>query len=131
MIKMRVRNLDRVKQMIDSLPRETRGLATRESAKYLLGNERRGLQYYPPQAPQVNYRRTFNYRFGWQVNDWGAGTKITILNSVPYAPFVRTRWAPRPWNWRTIEQVIASNLDGMMKAVNDAIQRWIKANEVN
>ena len=121
------RKLETLKAYIDALPRRIRGLATRDAAIYLVGNARRGLQYYPPQAPQVNYKRTYAYRFGWQWTD--EGVKSKIYNTVPYAPFVRTRWAGSPWNWRTIADVIASNTKGMIAEINKAVQRYINSTE--
>ena len=129
-VKINVRNLDTIKKMLDEIPAGARGIATRDAAFYLIGNERRGLQHYPKQAAHVTYRRTYNYRFGWRVNDWNAKTKIQILNDVPYAKYVRTRWAGSPWNWHTIDAVISDNMKGTMEAIDQSVQRYIKEREV-
>jgi hypothetical protein len=130
-LKFSVRNLEEVKAMLDSLPAGARGLATRDAAMYLIGNERRGLQYYPPYRGKTQPpKRTYNYRFGWRVNDWDAKTKIVIVNDVEYASYVRTRWAGRPWNWRTIPQLISDNAQGMLKEIDQSMARWLKSKEV-
>lgn len=126
MISIQVRNVDVIKKKIDGLGYGLKGIATMEVAKYMIGNERRGLQYYPPQRTATPYKRTYNFRFGWQVNSWDAGTKTRIINNVPYAKYVNTRWAGQPWNWRTIPQIFAANMSGAMKAVDDAVKRYLK-----
>jgi hypothetical protein len=127
MISIRTRNLERVKQFIDTLPRHLRGEAAKEAAIYLIGNERRGLQNYPKQVPWTPYVRTQKYRFGFQRTGEGVNTKI--VNEVPYAGYVRTRWAGMPWNWRTIAKVIIDNTTGMLQSVNRVLQAWIHKNE--
>lgn len=127
MININVRGVDRIKQKIDGLGYGLKGVATMEAAKYMIGNERRGLQYYPPQHTATPYKRTYNFRFGWQVNSWDAGTKTTIQNKVPYAKYVNTRWAGAPWNWRTIAQIFSDNMKGAMLAVDQAVARYIKS----
>lgn len=122
-----IRGLKEIKDYISALPRKVRGLATRDAAIYLIGNAHRGLQHYPAQAPQVTYQRTYNYRFGWQWTD--DGVKSKIYNTVEYAPFVRTRWAGMPWNWRTIADIISTNTKGMIQEINKAVQRYINTTE--
>ena len=129
-IKFNVRNLKEIQAMLDEIPPGARGIATRDAAMYIIGNERRGLQYYPPYKGRTPMKRTYAYRFGWQVNDWDAKTKIQVMNTAPHAPYVRTRWAGLPWNWRTVPQVIADNTAGMMRAINESVARWLKSKEV-
>ena len=130
MIKINARNIKEIREMITALPRPVRGIATRDAAMHLIGNERRGLQYYPPYRGKTPMKRTYAYRFGWQVNDWQAGAKVQIQNAVKHAPYVRTRWAGNPWKWRTIPEVIAANLKGMMQEINQAVARYIKSKEI-
>lgn len=127
MIGIKVRNLDRVKAFIDTLPRNIRGEATKEAGIYLIGNNRRGLKHEPKQVPWTTYTRTHKYTEGFRQID--EGVKSKIVNEVPYAPYPRTRWAGAPWNWRTIEAVIASNLAGMFQSINRVVQKWIDRNE--
>jgi hypothetical protein len=118
-----IRKLEQLKDYISTLPRNVRGKATRDAAIYLVGNNSRGLQHYPRQAAHVKYKRTYNYRMGWRVTD--EGVKSKIVNNVDYALYPRTRWAGSPWNWRTIADLIKSNMKGMIQEVNRAVQRYI------
>jgi len=124
---IRVRNLDRVKEFISTLPRNIRGEATKEAGTYLIGNKARGLKHYPRQVPWSKYKRTGAYGKGFVMI--GDGVKRQIVNEVPYAGYVRTRWAGMPWNWRTIEKVISDNMAGMFRAINKVLQEWINRNE--
>jgi DNA-binding beta-propeller fold protein YncE len=130
MIRINTRGLDQLKQKISELPHGTRGIATAEASKYLIGNERRGLQHYPSPPSGSTYQRTYKLRFGWRVNSWDAGTKTVIVNDVEYAPYVQgdnsQAWMHQG-RWKTVSDVIQSNMQGAMKAVNDAVARWLKA----
>ena len=126
-ISIKVRNLDRVKSFIDTLPRNIRGEATKEAGTYLIGNKSRGLKHYPAQVPWSRYKRTGKYGAGFVMV--GDGVQRKIVNDVPYSGYVRTRWAPMPWNWRTIEKVISDNMAGMFQAIYKVLNEWISRNE--
>lgn len=127
MINIQVKNVEAVKKKLSTLPRKLKKVVYEEAGLYLVGNETHGLQYYPPQAVKSvpPYKRTYNLRFGWMVN-FNAGSKTVIKNKVPYTKYVYTRWAGRPWKWRTINKIIKSETPGMMKAINIQIEREIR-----
>lgn len=129
MINVNVRNLDRIKAKLDKLPAGMRGVVTTEAAKYLIGNERRGLQYYPPPPASSRYQRTYKLRFGWQVSAWGDRTKTRIQNRVKYAPYVQGDY-DQAWmhkgRWRTVSKVISDNMKGVMNAINEAVARYLR-----
>ena len=128
---IKVRNLPEIKALLDKMPLSARRMATEEAGKYLMGNERRGLQYYPPRKSK--YKRTYNLRFGWQAQDWGDGVNIRIVNDVPYAPYVQgdndQAWMHKGV-WRTVQVVLDDNVDGIVQSIYLAWDRWIKQNEV-
>ncbi len=129
MIKMTVRGMTEIKSKIDKIPRGARADAVQSAAKALIGNQAVGLQKYPPTRPGQTYRRTFNLRFGWSVTDWGDRTKLKIINAVPYVPYVQGD-AEQAWmhkgRWRTISKVIEDNTAAMMRAVDQAVARYLK-----
>ncbi len=151
---IKIRGLDKVKQFISTLPRNVRGLATKEGAYYIVGNERQGLQYYPPRVEHgannpyqwesdkqrrayfatngfgkgIPYNRSYDLRFGWQVLEDGANSRA--VNNVPYAKFVQgdnQQKGHRSDRWRVVKDIIASNTTGMMRAINLAVERWLKS----
>ena len=129
MIRIKTRGIEGLKQKISELPHGTRGLATMEASKYLVGNERRGLQHYPPPPPQSSYVRTYKLRFGWRVQPFEANTKTVIVNDVEYAPYVQgdnTQAWMHVGRWRTVAEVIQANMAGAMRAVDQAVARWLK-----
>jgi hypothetical protein len=126
MINIKVRDYGALKKKIDDVAWGLKGVVTMEYAKYYIGNERRGLQYYPPQRTKTPYQRTYKFRFGWVVNSWESGTKTSIQNKVPYAKYVNTRWAGAPWKWRTINEIFKDNSRGAQLAAEQAVARHLK-----
>ena len=156
MITIKVRNLDKVKAFISDLPRGVRGEATKEGAIYLIGNDRRGLQHYPPRVNHgegnpyqwqsdkqrrayfasngfgggIPYNRKYDLRFGWKYIINGVQTKV--VNALNYAGFVMGADQQRGHmadKWRKIEQVIRDNTVGMLHAMGQAVDRWIKSRQ--
>ncbi len=129
MISVQVRNVERIKQKLEKLPIKIRGIATTEASRYLIGNEQRGLQHYPAPPSSSMYRRTYKLRFGWQVSGWNDGTKVKVENKVPYAKYVQgtntQAWMHRD-RWRTVSQVVSDNIRGAMKAIDQAVARYIR-----
>lgn len=121
-----VKGIEQVNKFLESVPRGVKGLATEAVAEYLVGNERHGLQYYPPEQSWYTHKRTYETRFGWQVKKWGDGTRVKIVNVVEHAIFPFTRWAGSPWGWRTIEQRIESNIKGALRHAQSVINKFLK-----
>lgn len=156
MISMRVRNLDKVKQAISDLPRGARGVAAEAAALALIGNERTGLQHYPARKQHgadnpyiwqserqrraffatngfgagIPSKRTDNLRFGWKAQSWGDKTKIHVINDQPYARFVMGDALQRGHKadgWRTYQEVIKTNTAAMLRAIDQALHRYLKS----
>ena len=129
MIDIKVRNLDQIKSKLDKVAPRIRGIAATEAGRYLIGNERRGLQYYPPPPAQSMYARTYKLRFGWQLSSWTAGTKVRVENKVPYAKYVQGDYT-QAWmhqgRWRTVSLVISDNIKGALKAIDEAVARYLR-----
>ena len=156
MIKIEVRKLDELKQKLDEIPRGARGEATEAAAMALIGNERQGLQYYPPRVLHgegnpyqwqserqrraffatngfgrgIPSERTYALRFGWKAQDWGDRTKIKVINDAPEARFVMGDDQQRGHTadgWRHYQQVIADNINLMFLRADQAVARWLKS----
>lgn len=67
---------------------------------------------------------------GWAYKAQGGGYGMSVYNSVPYAHFVMgdagQARQPGMVGWRKLMAVVESNLNGMMKAANEAVNRWLK-----
>ena len=156
MITTRVRNLDQLKDFITTLPRRIRGEATEVAAEYLIGNDRRGLKHYPARVKHgadnpyqwqsekqrrayfasngfgggIPYSRTNALKDGWTTKNDGAKTAVT--NDVPYAGFVmgdEQQKGHRADKWRLVPEIIKTNTAGMIQAVRQFVDRWIKENQ--
>lgn len=129
MITVNVRNNIALAQKLNEVPRGARGAATESAAKVIIGNDRTGLQHYPPVPAGSVYSRTYDLRFGWKVSAWGDGVDIKIQNNVKYAPYVQgasQTWFHAAHGWKTIWQVIDSNRAAINKAINEAVARFLK-----
>lgn len=122
----KVRNVDEVKQYINSVKNGLKGVATEAVAEYIIGNEQHGLQHYPPMRSWYTHTRTYATRFGWQVKSWGDGVRVKIVNTVEHAIYPYTRWAGSPWGWRTIPERIKSNIKGAIRHANSVVNKFIK-----
>lgn len=69
---------------------------------------------------------------GWQYKRQGGGYGATIYNAVPYAKWVMGDGTqarqPNKVGWRMMAEVISTNIKGAMQAANQAVGRWLKAN---
>lgn len=152
-MQIKVRYLEEFKEFISSLPRNARGEATKAGGKYLIGNDRRGLKHYPKRVQHgennpyqwqsekqrrkyfatkgfgegIPYTRKNRLADGWtQIED---GVNSKVVNSVPYAKYVvgddqqRGHAADK---WRKVGKVIEDNMKGMIQAMQQAVDRWIK-----
>lgn len=158
-IKITVRNLEKVKAFIDSLPRNVRGIATKAMAEWFVGNGSRGLKQYPPYKyitrksaygktfvsdKQRRYvmakirsgeidpgypHRTGNYQRGWgEIRN--EVTRSRIVNNVPYAHYVGGDADQARLNkkvgWRTVSDIISTNIKGAIRHAYAAINAWLK-----
>lgn len=122
----KVRNIENVNAYIDSVKRGLKGIATEAVAEYMIGNEQRGLQHYPPEKEWYTHKRTYATRFGWQVKNWGDGTRVKIVNTAKHAIYPYTRWAGSPWGWRTIPERVESNIKGAIRHAKSIVGKFIK-----
>ena len=129
MISIKVRGASELSAKLAAVPYGSRGAATESAAKVIIGNERTGLQHYPP--PRTSYVRTFMLRFGWYAQKCGDGTSIRINNKVPYAPYVQGNgtqaWYHAAHGWKTVAQVLASNAAAINVAIQQAVNRFLKS----
>ncbi len=125
------RNIDKIKQKLDTIQHGLKGHATEAVAEWMIGNESRGLQHYPAKPEGSTYNRTYNLRFGWIAKNWGDGTQVRIVNTVPYAGYVQGD-KDQAWmhvgRWRTVNQVIASNIKGAIRHAQSVVNKFIKMN---
>jgi hypothetical protein len=132
MLSLKIRGNQNFADKISALPRGVRGRACEAVAFALVGNKTntaKGLQYYPPKPSGSKYVRTYDLRFGWQVNKWGDGTKIKIVNIMPYAGYVQGD-ADQAWmhkgRWRKVGKIISDNMSVIDNAINKAAKDYIK-----
>ena len=129
MLTTKIRGNDKLAKKFDGLPRGLRGRACEAVAFVLMGNERKGLKYYPPKPSASKYVRTFDLRFGWKSQKWGDGTKIKIINIMPYAGFVQGD-GTQAWfhkgRWRTVSKIIDDNNRSIDNAINAETKKYLK-----
>lgn len=155
-LQINVRNLDKIKQYISTLPKMIRGKATEAAGKYLIGNDTRGLKKYPTrkthgegnpyqwQTPRqrrayfatngfgkgIPYQRTDTLKNGWkQINK---GVSSQVVNDVPYASYVMDKYQQRGHKkdgWRLVADIIGTNIKGMFTEIDKVLQAWIKQSE--
>lgn len=74
--------------------------------------------------------RTNTLKRGWAYKLQGGGFGARVYNPVPYAHFVMgdegQARQPAKVGWRKVMEVVSTNLNGMMKAANEAVNRWLK-----
>ncbi len=132
MLNVKIRNNDKLANKLSKLPYGVRGKACEAATLALLGKEGsapKGLRYYPPKPANSTYVRTFTLRGGWQASKWGDGTKIKIINAVPYAPFVQGN-KEQAWmhkgRWRTVSKIISDNRTVIDNAINAEVKKYLK-----
>lgn len=151
-ISIKVRGLDAVKEFIDSIPRNVRGVATEAAAEYLISDGRHGLKHYPAykyvtrrsafgvaffSARQRHYvmariregsidpgapHRTGEFQRSWHME--GEGAKTRIVGTLPHE-----RWPDRLTErvgWRPVDDIISTNYKGAIRASQTAVNMWLK-----
>lgn len=127
MLKITTRGLTEFTNYITSLARNLRGLVTEAITDWLIGNDERGFKHYPPQQGQ-QYQRTGELKRGWVKT--GRGVLAKAENSVPYARFVQGTgtqvWWTKKYNWRSISEIIQTNIKGAIRHAEAAIRMFRK-----
>jgi hypothetical protein len=122
MLSPKIRGMDEFRAYIDGIARNSRGIATEEITKYLIGNEQRGFKHYPAQTTQ-KYVRTFNLRNSWVMR--GKKTQARAENTAKYSPYVQGTgtqvWWTKQYNWRNIAEIAKTNIKGAIRAAERAI----------
>lgn len=74
--------------------------------------------------------RTGALENGWAYNTQGGGYGAKIYNTVPYAKYVMGDGTqarqPKKVGWRMVAEIIKTNIAGMMRAANQAVERELK-----
>jgi hypothetical protein len=67
---------------------------------------------------------------GWNYKLQGGGYGASVYNSVPYAGYVMGDGTqanqPRMVGWRMVADIVKTNIAGMMRAANQAVERALK-----
>ena len=132
MLNVKIRNNDKLAKKFSGLPWGLRGKACEAAAFALMGNKgntAKGLQYYPPKPSASKYVRTYDLRFGWKAQKWGDGTKIKIINIMPYAPLVQgdgTQTCFHKKIWRPVSKIISDNNTVIDNAINAEAKKYLK-----
>lgn len=132
MLNLNVRNNNKIANKLDGVPYGVRGRACEAAAFALMGNKgntAKGLQYYPPKRENQKYIRTFDLRFGWKAQKWGDGTKIRIINIMPYAGFVQgdgTQAWMHKGRWRPTSKIISDNKTVVDHAIDAEVKKYLK-----
>lgn len=129
MLTTKIRGNDKLSKKFDGLPRGVRGRACAAAAFVLMGNERKGLKYYPAKPAASTYVRTYDLRFGWQASKWGDGTKIKIVNAVPYAGFVQgdnQQAYMHKGRFRTVSKILDDNKKSIDNAIDAEVKKYFR-----
>lgn len=155
-MQIKVRYLEQFKEFISTLPRHLRGEATKAGGKYLIGDDRRGLKHYPKRVQHgknnpykwqtekqrrayfatkgfgkgIPYTRSGKLADGWKQIEDGVNSKV--VNEVPYVRYVMGADQQRGHaadKWRQWQKVVEDNMKGMIQAMQQAVDRWIKARQ--
>lgn len=155
-IKIEVRGQKPLQTLLASLPRGVTKAVIAAYAAYLIGNERRGLRYYPPRVTHgesnpyqwqsdrqrrayfasngfgggIPYQRTNALQKGWESEARMDGYQTRIYNRVPYADFVQGVIQQRGhWadKWRKWRDIISTNTAGALQAARRAADKVIGA----
>lgn len=124
MLVPKTRGLKEFNAYISAMARNCRGDVTEEMTDYFLGNEHRGLRYYPPQRGQKHIRMGW-LRAGWMRR--GQGTLSRAVNTVYYSPYLydpsQMAWWTAKYGWRPLPVIIASNMNGAIRAAEKRMVR--------
>ena len=159
MIKVSIKNLDKVVAFLKTVPLGMKTVTGRAVADYLVGNQSHGLKHYTPYK-YVSYKsiggfvsdkqrryvmakirsgeidpgyphRTGNMQRGWVVG--GDPPRYVIKNDVSYSNYVvGDNEQSRMHNkigWRTVSKNISDNMKGAIRAANLAIAKWINTHK--
>jgi len=145
MIKTSVRGIEELKALFKRVPVEIRKTAVKVASSYLLGDHEdgtvvthpaHGLKHYPPDFQ--GSKRTYKLENHWKYRATGGGYGSVLYNNVvskygkEYAKWVQGDGTQarhvRARGWRTVSEVISTNINGAIRAINRAVEKWIKQN---
>jgi len=155
MIKLDIRGVEEVQAFLRTVPRGTIRAAIDAMSDYFLGNEQRGLRHSPPRVQHgpgnpykwqsekqrrayfatdgfgggIPYKRTGNMANKWEKKSTNDGYRMSLVNKSPYSIFVqgdRQQQGHAADKWRKVAAIIGTNLNGAMRAANQAVERWLK-----
>lgn len=159
MIKVSIKNLDKVVEFIKKVPLGMKTVTGRAVADYLVGDMSHGLKHYPPYKyvswnsiggfvsdKQRRYvmakirsgeidpgypHRTGNFQRGWYVG--GEPPRYVIKNEISYGNYLvddnEQSRMHSKIGWRTVSKNIADNMKGAIHAANLAIAKWINTHK--
>ena len=144
-VSVSVRGIEELRALFKRVPVEIRRIAVEVASSYLLGDREdgsrtvhpaHGLKHYPP--PFVGHKRTYKLEDHWRYKKTGGGYGSVLYNNVvskygkEYAKWVQGDGTQarhvRARGWRTVSEVISTNIKGAIRAINRAVEKWIKAN---
>jgi hypothetical protein len=156
--KIDLRNDEKVNEFLKASPRGTIRAAIEAAAEYLAGNDQRGFRRQPPRVQHgpgnpykwqsekqrrayfatdgfgggIPYRRTGKSK-QWFVKLLQRGYQAELRNTAAagYMDFIQGQYQQRGHKadgWRLLTDIIQTNLNGMMRAAQQAVNRWLKEN---
>lgn len=104
MIKVNVRNLDRIQKLLEEIPRGIKGECIQAFTDYLIGDESHGLRHYPPYR-KVTRKQAYGVTFfSAKQRRWFFWALRTGRLQLPYARTnkLRDAWKKTGDKWRPI-----------------------------
>jgi hypothetical protein len=156
-MKATLRGNERIAQFLSIVARGAKITAMRAIAEYLLGDERHGLRYSPPRVNHnesnpyrwtsekqrrayfatdgfgggIPYQRTGNLAEAWTMeeanSDWNT---VKLTNNSEYGQYVQgdeQQVGHKADGWRLIATIIRDNINGAIRAGQQAVDRFIKS----
>lgn len=154
-VRFDVRGLEKVQTFLKDLPRGTVKVALEALGEWFIGTEGRGLRHAPPYkyvSRKKAYGYTFssdkqrrwffasggpdmigNNRTGATANGWkavqGSGYKLVLQNNAEGVYYTMSDEGqaaqPRMVGWRTVSEVVASNMAGALRHAQAAVRAFL------
>lgn len=156
-IKFGLRNTEKVKEYLASLPRGIKHAVIVAMSEYIIGDDNHGLKHYPARVEHnannpyiwqsekqrraffatkgfgrgIPTKRTDELKNGWTVTTQDSNwTMVKIENKSGYAGFVQGEYQQKGHaadKWRKIEQVVSDNLKGAFQKAMQAVNSFLKS----
>ena len=156
MIKVSIKNIDKVQAFLRSVPLGAKTRAGKALADYLVGDASHGLKHYASYK-YVSYKsiggfvsdkqrryvmkkiregkidpgyphRTGRFQRGWKVT--GEPPRYVIKNEIPYSGYVvgddDQSRMHEKIGWRKVTKNLADNIQGAMSRARQVVAKWIK-----